>query len=198
MPKRRSKILRETKETKIKIVLNIDGCGKSKISTGIPFLDHMLTSLAKHGLLDLQVKAKGDLAVYIHHTNEDIGISLGKAFAKALDKKTGIQRFGFSSVPMDDTLVRITLDFSGRPAFNVIQNKGVKFTRMETYSFHDATEFLRAFSQNSEINLFVEIVSGQDTHHIIEATFKALAKALEMATRRNPRIKGVPSTKGTL
>jgi len=196
--KRQTTITRKTQETQIQTTLVIDGRGRSEIQTGLPFLNHMLTSLAKHGLFDLKVKAKGDLDVDIHHTNEDVGIVLGQAFAKALGKKEGIRRFGFFSVPMDEALVRSSLDFSGRPSFLVIKSKGVKFSRLETYSFHDASEFIRAFAQNAGVNLTIEIINGEDSHHIIEAMFKATAKALDMATQVDSRVKGVPSTKGAL
>ncbi len=196
--KRSVTVRRNTKETQIRTSLVIDGVGKSRIQTGLPFLNHMLTSLAKHGLFDLTVQAKGDLEVDIHHTNEDVGIVLGQAFAKALGKKESIRRFGFFSVPMDEALVRASLDFSGRPSFLVLKGKGVKFSRLETYSFHDATEFLRAFAQHAGINLTIEVVSGEDSHHIIEAMFKATAKALDMATQHDIRVRGIPSTKGTL
>ena len=196
--KRKATVRRNTQETQIQISLGIDGVGVSQIKTGLPFLNHMLASLAKHGLFDLQVSAKGDLEVDIHHTNEDVGIVLGQAFSKALGDKKGIRRFGFFSIPMDEALVRVSLDFSGRPSFLVLKTKGVKFSRLETYSFHDATEFLRAFTQHAGINLTVEVVSGEDSHHIIEAMFKATAKALDMATQVDPRVKGIPSTKGAL
>lgn len=196
--KRRALVLRNTQETQIRMALDIDGEGKATVKTGLPFLDHMLKSLAKHGLFNLDLEAKGDLEVDIHHTNEDVGIVLGQACSKALGKKEGIRRFGFFSVPMDEALVRVSLDFSGRPSFLVLKNKGVKFSRLETYSFHDATEFLRAFTQHAGVNLTVEIVHGEDSHHIIEAMFKATAKALDMATEIDPRVKGVPSIKGTL
>ncbi|MBI3998987.1 MAG: imidazoleglycerol-phosphate dehydratase HisB [Candidatus Omnitrophica bacterium] len=196
--KRAATVSRNTKETQIRISLAIDGEGKSQIKTGLPFLNHMLTSLAKHGLFDLEISAKGDLEVDIHHTNEDVGIVLGQAFTKALGKKEGIRRFGFFSIPMDESLVRASLDFSGRPSFLILKNKGVKFSRLETYSFHDATEFLRAFTQHAGINLIAEIVNGEDSHHIIEAMFKATAKALDIATQRDSRVRGVPSTKGAL
>jgi len=196
--KRTATIVRNTQETQIRLSLDIDGRGDANVSTGLPFLDHMLKSLAKHGLFNLTVKAKGDLEVDIHHTNEDVGIVLGQAFSKALGKKEGIRRFGFFSVPMDESLVRASLDFSGRPYLEVLKTKGVKFSRLETYSFHDATEFLRALTQHAGINLIVEIVNGEDSHHIIEAMFKAVAKALDMATQIDSRVKGVPSIKGTL
>lgn len=196
--KREATVLRKTQETQIRLSLAIDGSGRAQVKTGLPFLDHMLASLAKHGLFDLRVDAKGDLEVDIHHTNEDVGIVLGEAFAKAMGKKEGIRRFGFFSVPMDEALVRASLDCSGRPSFLAIKNKGIKFSRLETYSFHDACEFLRAFTQHAGINLTVEIVNGEDSHHIIEAMFKATTKALDMATQLDGRVKGVPSTKGAL
>lgn len=196
--KRTAAVTRNTQETKIRVVLDIDGGGDASIYTGLPFLDHMLKSLAKHGLFNLLVKAKGDLEVDIHHTNEDVGIVLGQAFSKALGKKEGIRRFGFFSVPMDEALVRASLDLSGRPSLRVIKTKGVKFSRLETYSFHDAVEFLRALTQHAGINLIVEVINGEDSHHIIEAMFKAVAKALDMATQIDSRVKGIPSIKGTL
>ncbi|MBI1977649.1 MAG: imidazoleglycerol-phosphate dehydratase HisB [Candidatus Omnitrophica bacterium] len=196
--KRIAIVARNTQETQIRLSLDIDGKGNAQIKTGLPFLDHMLKSLAKHGLFDLKVTAKGDLEVDIHHTNEDVGIVLGQAFAKALGRKEGIRRFGFFSVPMDEALVRASLDISGRPSLIILKGKGVKFSRLETYSFHDASEFLRAFTQHAGINLIVEVENGEDSHHIIEAMFKALAKALDMATAKDPRVKGIPSIKGAL
>ena len=196
--KRTARIKRKTNETNIDIALGIDGTGRVDITTGIPFLDHMLHSLAKHGLFDLTVKAKGDLEIDHHHTNEDVGIVLGQAFAKALGTKSRIRRFGFFSVPMDEALVRASLDISGRPSFHLIKDKKAKFTSSTQYSFHDACEFLRAFVQHAGINLTVEIMNGEDQHHVTEAMFKALAKSLDGATQIDPRVKGVPSTKGTL
>jgi imidazoleglycerol-phosphate dehydratase len=195
---RRGEVKRKTAETDIKLKLNVDGRGKSTISTGMPFLDHMLTLLSKHSLMDLEVKAIGDLHVDIHHTNEDVGITLGQALTKALGKKFGIRRYGFFSVPMDEVLVRVTLDISGRPSVHVSKAKGVKFSRLENYSFHDAVEFMRAFCQHAGINMHVEVLSGEDSHHIIEGMFKATAKALDMATLVDPRVQGIPSTKGSL
>jgi imidazoleglycerol-phosphate dehydratase len=195
---RKADVKRKTAETDIKVNLIIDGRGRSSISTGMPFLDHMLSLLAKHGLFDLQIKAVGDLHVDIHHTNEDVGITLGQALTKALGDKIGIRRYGFFSVPMDEVLIRVTLDISGRPSVHVSKAKGVKFSRLENYSFHDATELLRAFSQHAGINMHVEVLSGHDSHHIIEGMFKALAKALDMATQIDSRVHGIPSTKGSL
>ena len=198
MKKRTAEIKRKTAETDIKIKLNVDGNGLSTIHTGMPFLDHMLTLLSKHGLFDLDVKAKGDLHVDIHHTNEDVGIVLGQALTKALDKKMGIRRYGFFSVPMDEVLVRVTLDISGRPSIFIHKAKGVKFSRLENYSFHDACEMLKAFCQHAGINMHIEVLAGHDSHHIIEGLFKATAKALDMATQIDPRVKGIPSTKGSI
>lgn len=196
--KRRAKVKRTTRETDITVRLNLDGRGEASIKTGIPFLDHMLASLAKHGLFDLEVRAKGDLEVDIHHTNEDVGIVLGQCLDRALGDKKGIRRFGFFSVPMDEALVRVSLDLSGRPSLNTSKQKGVRFSRLENYSYHDACEFLRAVTLNSGLNLAVEVATGYDSHHIIEAMFKAFAKALDMATQIDPRVKGIPSTKGSL
>ena len=196
--KRRADIKRKTSETDIRIKLNVDGQGKSKITTGMPFLDHMLTLLSKHGLFDMEINAKGDLHVDIHHTNEDVGITLGQALSKALGPKFGIKRYGFSSVPMDEVLVRVTLDISGRPSLFITKAKGVKFSRLENYSFHDAGELLKAFCQHAGINMHIEVLLGEDSHHIIEAVFKATAKALDTATQIDLRVKGVPSTKGSL
>ncbi|MDP3920853.1 MAG: imidazoleglycerol-phosphate dehydratase HisB [Candidatus Omnitrophota bacterium] len=196
--KRSATVRRTTKETDINVVLTVDGKGKSSINTGLPFVNHMLELFAKHGLFDLRIRAKGDLEVDIHHTNEDVGITLGQALTKALDKKKGIRRYGFFHVPMDEALIRVTLDISGRPSLNVSRAKGVRFSRLETYSFHDATEFLHAFCQHAGINMHVEVAAGQDSHHIIEGVFKAVARALDVATQRDPRVSGIPSTKGSL
>ena len=195
---RQAAVKRKTSETDIKIQLAVDGQGSSQINTGMPFLDHMLTLLAKHGLFDLKIEARGDLHVDIHHTNEDVGITLGQALIQALGTKAGIRRYGFASIPMDEVLIRLTLDISGRPSLHISKTKGVKFSRLENYSFHDAMEFLKAFCQHAGINMHVEVLSGEDSHHIIEGIFKALAKALDRATQIDPRVRGIPSTKGSL
>lgn len=195
---RKADVRRTTQETDIRVRLNLDGGGKASVKTGLPFLDHMLSSLTKHGLMDLEIQARGDLEVDIHHTNEDVGITLGQALTKALGDKKGIRRFGFFSVPMDEALVRVSLDISGRPSLYTLRQKGVRFSRLENYSFHDACEFFKAFTLHSGINMTIEVVSGQDSHHIIEAVFKAAAKALDMATQHDRRVQGIPSTKGAL
>jgi len=195
---RKASVHRVTGETDIKINLKINGQGKSVISTGMPFLDHMLTLLSKHSLMDMTIKAVGDLHVDIHHTNEDVGITLGQALTQALGTKAGIRRYGHFSVPMDESLIRVTLDFSGRPELCVHKAKGVTFSRLENYSFHDAMEMLRALSLHAGLTLHVEVLSGRDSHHIIEGVFKALARALDMAVQIDPRVRGVPSTKGSI
>lgn len=198
MSQRKAIVVRKTQETDIRVKLALDGMGRSSIKTGIPFLDHMLMSLTKHGLFDLDIKASGDLDVDIHHTNEDVGITLGQALTKALGDKKGIRRFGHFSMPMDEALVRVSLDISGRPSLYVHRAKGVKFSRLENYSFHDACEFFKALTLHSGINMAIEVAHGEDSHHIIEAVFKATAKALDKATQKDARVKGIPSTKGSL
>ncbi len=195
---RKAKVARKTSETDVKIDLAVGGSGRARIATGIPFLDHMLNLLAKHGLLDLNVEAKGDLDIDIHHTNEDIGITLGQAVHRALGDKQGIRRYGCFSLPMDEVLAKVSMDFSGRPYLCVHKAKGVRFSRLENYSFHDAEEFLRAFCQHAGVTMHVEILSGRDSHHIIEGVFKAWARAMDMATQVDVRVRGIPSTKGRL
>lgn len=196
--KRISAIKRATSETSIALTLNLDGKGKSDIRTGIGFLDHMLTLFAKHGLFDLKIRAKGDLVVDMHHTNEDIGICLGEAFKRGLGKKAGIRRYGYSFVPMDEALAscRVVLDISGRPS--LFFNSKLKKLQAADYSLQDAKEFLKALVLNSGINMHVDILRGEDTHHVIESLFKATARALREAVNIDRRVKGVPSTKGRL
>jgi imidazoleglycerol-phosphate dehydratase len=198
---RKAQIKRKTKETDINVKLNIDGKGKAKIKTGIGFLDHMLELFAKHGLFDLEIKAKGDLKVDIHHTNEDIGISLGEAFKEALGNKEQIRRFGFASVPMDEALVKVSVDISGRPYLPTIHTPAgykAEYEKKEIYTLDYARQFLKAFVDNLGFNLNIELSAGRDPHHILEALFKALGRALDEATQIDRRIKGVPSTKGRL
>ncbi|MDO8730109.1 MAG: imidazoleglycerol-phosphate dehydratase HisB [Candidatus Omnitrophota bacterium] len=206
MKKRVAVIERKTKETQIRGRLNLDGEGKSSISTGIGFLDHMLELFAKHGLFDLQVKAKGDLHIDLHHTNEDLGLALGQAFHQALGEKRGIRRMGSAFVPMDETLarVRVVADVSGRPHFRLDWAPGRKraeFRRGEriSYGLEDAKHFLESFSARSGLTLHVDVLkAGGDAHHLLEAVFKALGRALREAVDRDPRVRGVPSTKGKL
>jgi len=201
MKKRAAKLSRKTKETDIKVDLVIDGKGDSFIKTGIPFLDHMLTLFAKHGLFDLKIKARGDLEVDIHHTNEDIGICLGEAFEKALGNKSGIRRFGEKTVPMDEALVRVVIDVSGRPYINSdwFSDKTVRYRDVEGYNLEYLRQFLQGFISKFPITVNISILSsGSDAHHTMEAIFKAFAKALDEATQIDPRVKGIPSTKGRI
>ena len=193
---RKARKYRKTSETEISLSLGLDGKGLGKIKTGIPFFDHMLNLFARHGLMDLDVKAKGDLDVDMHHTVEDVGIVLGQALATALGKKEGIRRYGCAHVPMDETLARVVVDLSGRPYLELrgLNRRG----RAGNFSAQLVEEFLRALSVQGGMNLHAEILYGRDVHHQIEAIFKALARALQDAVQRDPRVKGVPSTKGRI
>ena len=197
---RRAEIHRVTAETDISIKLALDGQGSSKIATGIPFFDHMLTLFAKHALFDLQVRAKGDIQVDFHHTVEDTGIVLGQLVAKALGDKKGLVRYGNFHLPMDETLVRVALDFSGRPLLVWRLPKGMNLNRLKAGDFPAqlTVEFLRGLVQQAGLTLHVEVLYSDETHHLIEAVFKGVARALEQAVRRDPRVKGIPSTKGVL
>jgi imidazoleglycerol-phosphate dehydratase len=188
---------RTTSETAIRLSLEVDGSGTSRIETGIGFFDHMLTLFSRHGLFDLQLEAKGDLQVDSHHTVEDTGILLGQAVAKALGEKCGICRYGFFYVPMDEALVRAVVDLSGRPFLAYNAPEGVADVGA-AFPFQLVEEFLRAFSTHAGMNLHVDVLAGKDAHHMAEGVFKALARALDQATRLDPRVKGVPSTKGVL
>ena len=198
--KRQAQMVRKTGETDISIKLVIDGSGKSTIKTGIPFFDHMLTLFAKHALFDLDVRAKGDTEVDFHHTVEDVGIVLGQVVAKALGDKKGMVRYGNFHLPMDETLVRVALDFSGRPLLVWRLPKGMNLNRLKAGDFPAqlTVEFLRGFVQQAGLTLHVEVLYSDETHHLIEAVFKGLARALEQAVRRDSRVKGIPSTKGML
>src|SRR5271154_1456727 len=195
---RRAQVHRVTGETDILVKLAVDGHGRAKIATGIPFFDHMLTLFAKHALFDLEVLAKGDVQVDFHHTVEDTGIVLGQALAKALGDKKGLVRYGNFHLPMDETLVRVALDFSGRPLLIFRLPKGVNLNRLKAGDFPAqlTVEFLRGLAQQAGLTLPVEVLSSDETHHLIEAVFKGVARALEQAVRRDPRVKGIPSTKG--
>jgi imidazoleglycerol-phosphate dehydratase len=197
---RLAQIHRKTGETDILVKLAVDGHGGSRIATGIPFFDHMLTLFAKHALFDLDVRAKGDVQVDFHHTVEDVGIVLGQALAKALGDKKGLVRYGNFLLPMDETLVRVALDFSGRPLLVWRLPKGTNLNRLKAGDFPAqlTVEFLRGFVQQAGLTLHVEVLYSDETHHLIEAVFKGLARALEQAVRRDPRVKGIPSTKGML
>ena len=193
---RTATVKRETRETDIELTFAVDGSGRSDISTGIGFFDHMLELFTKHGLFDLQLKAKGDLNVDAHHTVEDVGLALGQALREALGDKKGLCRYGWCLLPMDDALARIALDCSGRPylAYEAPEDAGP----IGDFPFQLLEEFLRAFSVQGGLNLHVTLLDGRDTHHMAEAVFKGLARTLDQATQIDPRVQGVPSTKGQL
>lgn len=194
---RTAKVDRRTKETDIKIMLNLDGEGKYTIDTSIPFLDHMLSLICKHGLFDMKIKARGDTDVDYHHTVEDIGIVLGKAVKQALGNMKGISRYGQASVPMDEALASVSLDISGRP-YLVYKIEFPKRSKIRNFDPDLVEDFLQAFVSNSSITLHVGSPYGRNTHHIIEAIFKAFGRALRQAVAIDQRVKGVPSTKKVL
>ena len=194
---RTAQLARATSETDIALTLCLDGTGKADIATGIGFLDHMLTALARHGLFDLTIRAKGDLHIDFHHTTEDVGIVLGRAFAQALGEKRGIRRFGQALVPMDEALAEAAVDISGRGflVWNVAFERP-KIGEMDTELFE---EFFRAFASNAALTLHITRRAGHNAHHVAEACFKATARALRMAVEADPRIgDAIPSTKGAL
>ena len=193
---RSSAIERKTSETEIRLNFTLDGSGTSEIRTGIPFFDHMLTLFARHGLFDLSVEAKGDIEVDFHHTVEDTGIALGTAFSKALGDKSGIRRYGSAYVPMDEALARVVVDCSGRPFLSYEAPRGVEAIGL--FPFQLVEEFLRAFSVQAGLTIHVTILAGRDAHHMAEAIFKALGRALDVAVSHDDRVKGIPSTKGVL
>jgi imidazoleglycerol-phosphate dehydratase len=193
---RRAEIVRKTRETDIALGLALDGGGRSRIATGIGFLDHMLTALATHGRFDLQVRAKGDLHVDAHHTVEDVGICLGQALKQALGDKAGVVRFGHAYVPLDEALSRCVVDLSGRPYLQYdVKFKARQIGTMPTELFED---FFWAVADHGRLNIHLDVVRGRNAHHIAETLFKSFARALSMATARDPRVLGVPSTKGSL
>ena len=193
---RKSSIERITKETQIKLTLDIDGRGEAKIFTSVPFLDHMLDLFTRHGLFDLQIEAKGDIDIDFHHTVEDIGIVLGTAFREALGDKKGIRRYGQASVPMDETQASVAVDLSGRPY--MVYNVKLPKVKIGEFDVELAREFFQAFANNAGANLHINVLYGDNVHHILEACFKGLARALDQATLVDPRIEGVLSTKGKL
>ena len=193
---RTAEIERATKETNIALTLVLDGTGKASVETGVPFLDHMLASFARHGRFDLTVSAKGDLQVDAHHTIEDIGLVLGQAVKEALGDKSGIERYGYALIPMDDALARVALDLSGRPFLGY----RVKLRSVEVGGFQARLfrEFFQALANTGAITLHIDLLAGEETHHIFEAIFKGFSKALSQAVRIDPARLGVPSTKGVL
>ncbi|MEI8234830.1 MAG: imidazoleglycerol-phosphate dehydratase HisB [Verrucomicrobiota bacterium] len=193
---RTAAVERNTAETRIAIRLTVDGDGTSKISTKIPFFDHMLTLFARHSLINLEATADGDIEVDFHHTVEDVGISLGRAFAQALGDKKGIRRYGCAYLPMDETLARVVVDFSGRPFLEYRAPQSVE--AIGNFAFQLVEEFFRGFAVHAGINLHAEVLYGRDAHHMAEALFKALAKAIDQACQIDPRVHGIPSSKGVL
>ena len=194
---RTAEISRNTSETQIRVAINIDGSGKQKLNTGVPFFDHMLDQIARHGMIDLEIEAKGDLHIDAHHTIEDIGITLGQAFAKAMGNRTGIRRYGYAYVPLDEALSRVVIDFSGRPGLEL----HVPFTRARVGNFDvDLTgEFFHGFVNHAQVTLHIDNLRGVNAHHQIETVFKAFGRALRMAVAIDARAADtVASTKGTL
>lgn len=193
---RSATVSRKTKETAIELSLNVDGTGRYDISTGVPFLNHMLELFTRHGFFDLTIRATGDIDVDDHHTVEDVGLTLGQAFRQALGDKAGIRRFGEATVPLDEALISVVVDLSGRPFF--AYDIKTKQNRIGTFDVELIHDFLLALVNQAGINLHVRMLSGRNPHHIVEATFKSLARAMDLATQRDPRVTGVLSTKGTL
>jgi imidazoleglycerol-phosphate dehydratase len=193
---RAAAIERVTNETRIKLSLNMDGKGDAKICTSVPFLDHMLNLFARHGLFDLEVEASGDIDIDFHHTVEDIGIVLGEAFKQALGDKKGIRRYGQATVPMDETLASVAIDISGRPY--LVYHVTLPKIKIGEFDVELAREFFQAFANHCGLNLHINVMYGENVHHIIEACFKAVARAMDVATQRDPRVEGVMSTKGVL
>ncbi len=197
MSERVAEIRRTTKETDLVVRVDLDGRGEARVKTGLGFFDHMLEALARHGLLDLTVEAQGDLHVDGHHTVEDTGIALGTAIARALGDRAGIRRYGDALVPLDDALVRAVVDVSGRPYIHY-DIEIAKWQMLGDYDVFLTPEFFRALVLNAGLTAHLDLVRGDNPHHIVEATFKAFARALDAATSFDPRVAGVPSTKGTL
>jgi imidazoleglycerol-phosphate dehydratase len=191
-----AEIKRHTRETQIQLRLELDGTGAARCSTGVGFLDHMLDLFAKHGLFDLQVDCKGDLHVDAHHTTEDVGIALGSALEKALGDKSGIRRYGHCVLPMDEALVTVAVDLGGRPSW--VWNVPMPTTRVGDFDTELAADFWQGVSMNARMNFHAILHYGRNSHHIIEAVFKASARAIREASELDPRASGVPSTKGTL
>ncbi len=195
---RAAEVRRDTAETQIRVALNLDGAGTRKLDSGLPFLDHMLDQIARHGLIDLEIHANGDLEIDAHHTVEDIGITLGQAFAKAIGEKRGVRRYGHAYVPLDEALSRVVVDLSGRPGleFGVQWKRGV----VGSFDLDLIHEFFQGFVNHAQVTLHIDNLKGENAHHQCETVFKAFARALRMAVEHDPRLAGdaIPSTKGSL
>lgn len=192
-----AEVTRNTNETQIRVVINLDGTGQQKLQTGVPFLDHMLDQIARHGLIDLDIEAKGDLHIDAHHTVEDVGITLGQAFAKAIGDKKGIRRYGHAYVPLDEALSRVVVDFSGRPGLEF--HVPFKRAMIGAFDVDLAHEFFQGFVNHALVTLHIDNLRGENAHHQCETVFKAFGRALRMASELDPRAAGtIPSTKGSL
>src|SRR3954471_14963304 len=193
---RKADVTRNTLETQISVKVDLDGTGQSRLATGVPFFDHMLDQIARHGVFDLEVEAKGDLHIDAHHTVEDVGITLGQAFAKAIGDKKGVRRYGHAYVPLDEALSRVVIDLSGRPGLEF----NIEFVRARIGDFDVdlVHEFFQGFANHALVTLHVDNLRGDNAHHQAETAFKAFGRALRMAVEMDPRVHGVPSTKGSL
>lgn len=193
---RQAQVTRNTKETQISVTIDLDGSGKSSLATGVGFLDHMLDQIARHGVFDLDVKASGDLHIDAHHTVEDVGITLGQAFAQAIGDKSGVRRYGHAYVPLDEALSRVVVDLSGRPGLDM----KIDFVRARIGEFDVdlVREFFQGFVNHALVTLHIDNLKGDNAHHQAETAFKAFGRALRMAVERDPRVQGIPSTKGSL
>ena len=197
MTERTASVSRDTLETQITVTVNLDGSGKASCETGVPFLDHMMDQIARHGLIDIDVKARGDLHIDAHHTVEDIGITLGEAFAKALGDKKGIRRYGHAYVPLDEALSRVVIDFSGRPGIEY--HADYPRARIGDFDVDLIHEFFQGFVNHARATLHIDCLRGRNAHHVAETIFKAFGRAVRMAVEHDPRMQGVtPSTKGCL
>lgn len=194
---RTAEVVRNTNETQIRVAINLDGTGQQKLNTGVPFLDHMLDQIARHGLIDLDIEAKGDLHIDAHHTVEDVGIALGQAFAKAIGDKKGIRRYGHAYVPLDEALSRVVIDFSGRPGLEF--HVPFKRSMIGTFDVDLTHEFFQGFVNHALVSLHIDNLRGENAHHQCETVFKAFGRALRMAAELDARAAGtIPSTKGSL
>lgn len=194
---RKAEVVRHTSETQIRVAINVDGTGQQKLHTGVPFLDHMLDQIARHGLIDLDIDAKGDLHIDAHHTVEDVGITLGQAFSKAMGDKKGIRRYGHAYVPLDEALSRVVIDFSGRPG--LVFNVPFKRSMIGSFDVDLTHEFFQGFVNHALVTLHIDNLAGENAHHQCETVFKAFGRALRMATEADPRAAdSIPSTKGSL